>query len=98
VFFFCIGLSAWGVQALRGYSTQMTKCSQSAHVQKSIPAEAWASFREVRVLRSVEQDPGSSVQRTAAAESISVPLVWDNSSCTVTPDLRAMVVFSQNSL
>jgi hypothetical protein len=31
---------------------------------------------EVRVLRRVEEDPGTSVRRTAAAEGISVPLVW----------------------
>jgi hypothetical protein len=33
------------------------------------------SFREFRILRRVEEDPGTSVQRTAAAESIGVPFI-----------------------
>jgi hypothetical protein len=41
-----------------------------------MPAEIWARFREVRVLRRVEEDPRTSVRRTAAAEGIGVPLVW----------------------
>jgi hypothetical protein len=31
---------------------------------------------EVHILRRVEEDPGSSVQRIAVAEGISVKLVW----------------------
>jgi hypothetical protein len=40
-----------------------------------MPAEIWASFQKVHVLRRVEEDPGTSVRRMAAAESIGVPLV-----------------------
>jgi hypothetical protein len=36
----------------------------------------WASFLEVRVLRRVEEDPGTSVRRIAITEQIGVPLVW----------------------
>jgi hypothetical protein len=41
-----------------------------------MPAEIRESFREVRVLRRVEEDPGTSVRRISAAESFGVPLVW----------------------
>jgi hypothetical protein len=41
-----------------------------------MPAEIWVSFREVHILRRVEEDHRTSVQRIAAAEGISVPLVW----------------------
>lgn len=33
-------------------------------------------FREVCVLRRVEEEPLTSVRRIAAAEGISVPIVW----------------------
>jgi hypothetical protein len=39
-------------------------------------AEIWTNFREVGILRRVEEDPGTSVRRIVAAESIGVPLVW----------------------
>jgi hypothetical protein len=35
----------------------------------------WASFREVSILKRVEEGPGTSVQRIAAPEGIGVPLV-----------------------
>jgi hypothetical protein len=40
-----------------------------------MPAEIWASFIEVHILRSVEEEPRISVRRTAAAEGLSVSLV-----------------------
>jgi hypothetical protein len=39
-----------------------------------MPAEIWTSFREVRLLRRVVQDPGTGVRIIAAAEGIGVPL------------------------
>jgi hypothetical protein len=54
----------------------MSKESQLTCIQKSMPAETWARFREVRVLRRAEEDPGTSVRRIAAAEGIGVPLAW----------------------
>jgi hypothetical protein len=36
----------------------------------------WASFREVSVLRKVEEERGTGVRRIAAAGGIGVPLVW----------------------
>jgi hypothetical protein len=54
----------------------MSKKCQSIYVQKSVPAEIWASFRDVRVLRRAEEDHGTSVLRIAAAEGIGVPVVW----------------------
>jgi hypothetical protein len=39
-------------------------------------AEIWESFQEVRVMRRVEEDPGTSVRKITAAESIGVPLLW----------------------
>jgi hypothetical protein len=35
-----------------------------------MPHEVWASFQEVLVLRRVEEDPGTGVQRIAAAEAV----------------------------
>jgi hypothetical protein len=89
------------------YLNEKKKCPSQHIVQKSMPVEIWASFREVRVLRRVEEDPGTSVRRIAAAEGIGVPLVWrilhEQSLCpyhihrvqALTPDHRARVVFCQ---
>jgi hypothetical protein len=41
-----------------------------------VSAEIWASFQEVCILKRLEGNPGANVQRIAAAEGISVPLVW----------------------
>jgi hypothetical protein len=41
-----------------------------------VPAEAWGNYKEDRVFRRVEGDPGTSVRRIAAAGNISVPLFW----------------------
>jgi hypothetical protein len=40
-----------------------------------VPAEIWASFLGVCILRRVEEHPGTSVQRISTAEGIGVPLV-----------------------
>jgi hypothetical protein len=50
--------------------------SQPTYIHKSMSAEIWASSKEVCILRGEEQDPGTSIQRIAAAEDTSVPLVW----------------------
>lgn len=55
-----------GLEALRGYSTK----SQLLHIKKAVPAETLESFREIRVLRTVEEDPGTSVRRIGVAEGI----------------------------
>jgi hypothetical protein len=47
----------------------MSEKSQATYVQKSMPAEVCTSKR-------VEEVPRTSVQRIAAAEGITVPLVW----------------------
>jgi hypothetical protein len=41
-----------------------------------VPVEIRESFREVRIFRIPEEDPGTSVLRIEAAEGIGVPLVW----------------------
>jgi hypothetical protein len=77
--------------------------SQSMYIQKSMSAEIRASSKEVCIFRGVEEDPGTSTQRIAAAEDISVPLVWRilcEQSYPVTavltpPDHHTRVVFSQ---
>jgi hypothetical protein len=76
-------------------------------MKKSMPVEIWVGFREVRVLRRVE-DPGSSLRRIAAAEGIGIPLVWrilhepslypyhiQRVQALIPRDHRAMVVFYQ---
>jgi hypothetical protein len=60
-------------------------------------------FEKFALLRRVEQDPGSSVQRTAVTESISIPLFWriphEQSvyplEAVTPPDHRARAVFCQ---
>jgi hypothetical protein len=54
----------------------MSKKVPVTHVQKSVPAEIWVRFPEVRVLRRVEEDPGTSMWRILAAEDIGVALIW----------------------
>jgi hypothetical protein len=54
----------------------MSKKPQATHLWKSMPAELWASFLEVRILSRVEEDPRTSVGGIAAAELIGFPLVW----------------------
>jgi hypothetical protein len=54
----------------------MSKKSQSTYVQKSMPVRIWASFLEVSILGRVEEEPRISVRRTAAADGLSVSLVW----------------------
>jgi hypothetical protein len=76
-----------------------------------MPAEISASLREVRILRRVEEDPGTSARRIAAAEVIGVPLVWrilheqslypyhiQRAQVLTPPDHRARVVFCQRLL
>jgi hypothetical protein len=46
-----------------------------------MPAEIWASYQEVCVLRRAEEDPRTSVQRTAPVRSISVLLSEEFSIC-----------------
>jgi hypothetical protein len=66
-----------GLQALRGQSTHLNeqKFCKATYVQKSMPAEIWASFRGVPILRRLE-DLETSVQRISAAKDISVSLDW----------------------
>jgi hypothetical protein len=55
----------------------------SQYFQKSMPAEIWTSYQEVCALRRVEEDPRTSVQRTAAAQSVGVPCL-ENSPYAIT--------------
>jgi hypothetical protein len=62
----------------RGCSTHLNekKKSQSTYAQISMSAETWESFREVRIFRIAEEDPGISMRRIPDAEGIGGPLVW----------------------
>jgi hypothetical protein len=83
----------------------MSKNCQSTYVQKSVPAETWVCFREVRILRRDEEDLGTSVLRNEAAKGINVPSVWRilheqsfypypiQRMQVLTPDHRARAVF-----
>lgn len=55
---------------LRGYNTD---CNEQNVLKPN--AEIWASVREFRALRRLDDDPGTSARRTAAAEGIDVATV-----------------------
>jgi hypothetical protein len=61
---------------LRRYNTHWNEQkTPSGYVQKP-HAEILVSFWEIRVLRWLDEDSRTGVRRTAAAESIGVPIIW----------------------
>lgn len=66
-------LKQW-LHGLKGHNTYISKNSQSTNVQEQIPPDVWASFRELRVLRILEEDKRTSVRRITATGNIGVPL------------------------